>query len=159
MKKIFKNSIVALWLSAVLVASTGFSVHTTYCFCLNQYETSLFETAHACPKTHEDEATTTPLHPCCKRALALKNAKEGNEKKESCTKKTIKFVKVELKSLELKKTALPKIVFIKVLVPTFIPIFTQKHISNYLSIPLIADRAPPQYFGRQLLNFIQVYRI
>jgi hypothetical protein len=158
-KKAVKNSIVTLWLFAVLVASTGFSVHTTYCFCLNQYETSLFETAHACPKIHEEDASTAHLHPCCKRALALKKAKEGCDKKEGCTQKTTKFVKADLKSLEFKKTALPKIVFIKVLVPILIPAFTQKYTSNYLSIPLIADRAPPQYFGRQLLNFIQVYRI
>jgi hypothetical protein len=158
-KNVLKNSIVALWLVAVLVASTGFSLHTTYCFCLNQYEISFFETAHACKKTHEDDVSTAHLHPCCKKALALKKAKECGEKQGGCTKTTIKFVKADLKCLEFKKTALPKIAFISVLEPMPDPVFSQKQLSNYASIPMIADRAPPQYYGRQLLNFIQVYRI
>jgi hypothetical protein len=158
-KNVFKNSIVALWLVAVLVASTGFSLHTTYCFCMNQYDTSLFEKAHACPKTHEDEAATALMHPCCKKALALKKAQACSEKQDGCTKKTTTFVKADLKFLELKKTELPKIAFIRDLEPTFLPVFAQKTLSNYALIPIVADRAPPQYFGRQLLNFIQVYRI
>jgi hypothetical protein len=158
-KNVFKNSIVALWLLAVLVASTGFSVHTTYCFCMNQYESSLFETNHACKKTQVDDASTAHLHDCCKKALALKKAKECSEKKDGCTKTTTKFVKADLKSLEFKKTGLPKMVFVSVLEPTFSPVFSQKQLSNYASFPTIADRAPPQYFGRALLNFIQVYRI
>ena len=159
MKNVFKNSIVALWLVAVLVASTGFSLHTTYCFCMNQYETSLFETAHACKKTHEDDASTAHLHPCCKKALALKKAQACGEKQDGCTKKTTTFVKADLKFLEFKKTKLPEIAFIRVSLPTFLPVFYQKTLSNYASTPIVADRAPPQYFGRQLLNFIQVYRI
>jgi hypothetical protein len=158
-KKVLKNSIVALWLVAVLVASTGFSLHTTYCFCMNQYETSLFETEHACKKQQQDDAATANLHPCCKRALALKKAKECGEKQGGCTKKTIKFVKADLKFLEFKKTELPEIAFIAVLEPSFRAVFAQKQLSNYAAIPTIADRAPPQYYGRQLLNFIQVYRL
>jgi hypothetical protein len=158
-KNVFKNSIVVLWIVAVLVASTGFSLHTTYCFCMNQYETSLFQTTHACKKTHEDDADTAHLHPCCKKALALKKAKECSEKQGGCTKTTIKLVKADLKFLELKKTALPKIAFESVLTPTLSIVFFEKTLSNYASIPRIADRAPPQLYGRQLLNFIQVYRI
>jgi hypothetical protein len=152
-KNVFKNSIVTLWLVAVLVASTGFSLHTTYCFCMNQYETSLFETAHACKKTHEDDTSTAHLHPCCKKA------KECGVNQGSCTKTTTKFVKADLKCLEFKKTELPKIAFVSVLEPLFVPVFPEKNLSNYASIPMIADRAPPQYYGRQLLNFIQVYRL
>ena len=159
MKNVFKNSIVALWLVAVLVASTGLSFHTTYCFCLNQYETSIFETAHACKKTHEDDGSTAHLHPCCKKALALKKAKECTENQGGCTKTTTKFVKADLKCLEFKKTELPKIAFSGVLDSLFLPVFSEKNLSNYASIPMIAERAPPQYYGRQLLNFIQVYRI
>jgi hypothetical protein len=158
-KNVFKNSIVALWLVAVLVASTGFSLHTTYCFCLNQYETSLFETAHACKKTHEDDASTANLHPCCKKALALKKAKACSENQGGCTHTTTKFVKADLKCLEFKKTELPKIAFMSVLEPMPVTVFSQKQLSNYAPIPMIAERAPPQYSGRQLLNFIQVYRI
>jgi hypothetical protein len=158
-KNVFKNSIVALWLSAVLVASTGFSVHTTYCFCMNQYETSLFETAHACKKTHEADASTAHLHDCCKKALALKKAKECSEKKDGCTKTTTKFVKADLKFLEFKKTEFPKIAFVSALLPTIAPVFFSEYLSNYLTFPIIADRAPPHLYGRQLLNFIQVYRI
>ena len=159
----FKNSIVALWLVAVLVGSTGFSLHTTYCFCMNQSETSLFETTHACKKQHEDAALTTSktahLHPCCKRALAEKKAQECAEKQGGCTKTTIKFVKADLKCLEFKKTDLPEIKFISVSTPPFIAVFSQKTVPNYAPIPQIIDDGPPQYSGRQLLNFIQVYRI
>jgi hypothetical protein len=126
---------------------------------MNQYETSLFETTHACKKTHEDDASTANLHPCCKKALALKKAKECGENQRGCTKTTIKFVKADLKCLEFKKTELPKITFLSDLQPRFVPVFSQKHLSNYASISRVADRAPPQYFGRQLLNFIQVYRL
>ena len=159
MKNLFKNSIVALWLVAVLVGSTGFSLHTTYCFCMNQYETSLFETTHACKKQHEDAAETTPLHPCCKRALAEKKAQECAEKQGGCTKTTIKFVKADLKCLEFKKTDLPEITFISVSAYSFIAVFSPKTVSNYAIPSKIIDDGPPQYSGRQLLNFIQVYRI
>jgi hypothetical protein len=158
-KNVFKNSIVALWMVAVLVASTGFSLHTTYCFCMNQYETSLFEKAHACKKTHEDDADLAGLHPCCKKARALKKAQECGEKQGGCTKTTIKFVKADLKFIEFKKTVLPKITIESVPTPMFSTVFLGKILSNYASIPRIADRAPPQLYGRQLLNFIQVYRI
>jgi hypothetical protein len=126
---------------------------------MNQYDTSLFEKAHTCPKTHEDEAATAPLHPCCKKALALKKAQACGEKQDGCTKKTTTFVKADLKFLEFKKTELPKIAFISVWDPTFAPVFAQKQGDNYASFPMVADSAPPQYSGRQLLNFIQVYRI
>ena len=163
MKNLFKNSIVALWLVAVLVGSTGFSLHTTYCFCMNQSETSLFETTHACKKQHEDATVTTAetahLHPCCKRALAEKKAQECAEKQGGCTKTTIKFVKADLKCLEFKKTDLPEITFISVPAHPFIAVFSPKTLSNYAAIPKIIDDGPPQYSGRQLLNFIQVYRI
>jgi hypothetical protein len=158
-KNIFKNSIVALWLVAVLVASTGFSLHTTYCFCMNEYETSLFSKKHACLKIHEDEAATAHLHPCCKKALALKKEQVCGKEQDDCTKKTTTFVKADLKFLEFKKTELPKIAFLSVFEPSLIPVFAQKQVFNYASFPILADRAPPQYYGRQLLNFIQVYRI
>ena len=159
MKNIVKNSIVALWLVAVLVASTGFSLHTTYCFCMNQYETSLFTTQQTCQKSHEDGAEMVALHPCCKKALAFKKAKECNEKKGGCTQKTTKFVKADLKFLELKKTERPTIAFEAVLKTPFSPVFSPKIVANYAALPILVDRAPPQYFGRRLLNFIQVYRI
>jgi hypothetical protein len=126
---------------------------------MNQYDTSLFEKNHACTKKHEDEAATALMHPCCKKALALKKAQACGEKQDGCTKKTTTFVKADLKFLEFKKTELPKIAFISVLEPTFLPVFSQKALSNYAPIAIRADRAPPPYSGRQLLNLIQVYRI
>ena len=159
MKNIVKNSIVALWLVAVLVASTGFSLHTTYCFCMNQYETSLFTTEHACQKSHEDDADMVGLHPCCKKALALKKAKECNQKQGGCTQKTTKFVKADLKCLEFQETELSNTVFEAVLKSPFRFVFSPKTVANYAIFPIIADRVPPQYFGRWLLNFIQVYRL
>jgi hypothetical protein len=159
MKNIIKNSIVALWLVAVLVSSTGFSLHTTYCFCMNQYETSLFTTEHACQKSHDNDADMVGLHACCKKALALKKAKECGEKQGGCTKKTTKFVKADLKFLEFKKTELPNIAFEAILKTPFFPIFSPKTATNYADFPILVDRAPPQYFGRWLLNFIQVYRL
>lgn len=166
MKNIVKNSIVAVWLAAVLVASTGFSLHTTYCFCMNQYDISLFETTHACKKQTQEDAATANLHPCCKRALALKKAKQCTEnadncakKQGDCTHKTTKFVKADLEFLEFKKTELPKIAYIAVLNKAITAVFSPKTLSNYAAFPKIADRAPPQYYGRRLLNFIQVYRL
>ena len=159
MKNIVKNSIVALWLVAVLVSSTGFSLHTTYCFCMNQYQTSLFTTEHACQKSHEDNADMVGLHPCCKKALALKKANECNQKQGGCTQKTTKFVKADLKFLEFKKTELPNLAFEAVLKTLSLSVFSPKIVANYAALPIIAERAPPQYYGRQLLNFIQVYRL
>ena len=126
---------------------------------MNQYETSLFETAHACKKQHEDAAQTTHLHPCCKRALAEKKARECAEKQGGCTKTTIKFVKADLKYLEFKKTDLPEIKFISVSAHLSTAVFSLKTLSNYAAILQIIDSRPPQYSGRRLLNFIQVYRI
>lgn len=99
------------------------------------------------------------LHACCKKALALKKAKECGEKQGGCTKKTTKFVKADLKFLEFKKMELPNIAFEAVLETPFFPIFSTKTAANYAALPTLVDRAPPQYFGRWLLNFIQVYRL
>jgi hypothetical protein len=134
---------------------------------MNQYETSLFETSHACQKQHEDAAEKTELtaaetahlHPCCKRALALKKAQACADKQGNCTQKTVKFVKADLKFLEFKQTPLPKIAFIAVVPMPFFSVFSPKTLPNYPPITQIADDAPPQYAGRALLNFIQVYRI
>ena len=147
MKNLFKNSIIALWVVAILVGSTGFSLHTTYCFCMNQSETSLFETTHACKKQYEDAAETAHLHPCCKRALAEKKARECAEKQGGCTKTTIKFVKADLKCLEFKKTDLPEIKFIAIPAHLYIAVFSPKTLlSNYAIPSKIIDDGPPQYF-------------
>jgi hypothetical protein len=136
----------------------GFSVNTLYCFCMNQHETSLFNIEHTCKNAvdhdYDEDLKDMPL--CCKKAMACEKEKKHNE--SGCTKKEKKFFKANLKYLEIKKAHLVDIQCV-------MPILLKKN-TSFLSIkPSISHhtsyinyRPPPQYFGRNLLNFIQVYR-
>jgi hypothetical protein len=125
---------------------------------MNQYEASLFNIEHTCKNavSHEDDEDLKDMPPCCKKAMAC--AKEKQHEESGCTKKEKKFFKANLKYLEIKKSELVDIQWVKtdVRCTTFdVPptISYIKHQASYINY-----RPPPQYFGRNLLNFIQVYR-
>ncbi len=152
MKNSIKNSVVGFLIGIVLVASMGFSVNTLYCFCMGQYEVSFFDIEHQCAKQHVEEET----HACCKKLKA--HCSKPTKPDHDCAKKNKKFFKADLKFTELSKIELPKqplfIVFSTFNTPHYTYSFS-KIIPFQAQIP---TRPPPQYFGRQLLNFIQVYR-
>ena len=144
-------------ISIVLVSTMGFSVNTLYCYCTGQYETSLANIEHHCTKIQEDE-DLSKLHPCCRKArlAACEKMKKEHDEKD-CTKREKKFCKADLKFLEITKTEVPQ--------PSFVWVKSLKITPTYFSIAKIQNlkseiptRPPPQYFGRFLLNFIQVYR-
>lgn len=158
MKSILKNITVAFLLIVISVSTMGFSVNTLYCFCMNQYEASLFNIEHTCKNAvnHDDNEDLKDLSPCCKKALACEKVKKHEE--GGCTKKEKKFFKANLKYLEIKKVELVDIQWV-------MPIFSKINTLFVSTIPHIVNqksyvnyRPPPQYFGRNLLNFIQVYR-
>jgi hypothetical protein len=136
----------------------GFSVNTLYCFCKNQYQASLFNIELPCQNAnaYEEDEDLKDMPPCCKKALAC--AKEKQHEASGCTKKEKKLFKANLKYLEIKKAQLIDIQWVKTdvrylmydVLPTLSYIVHQTSYINY--------RPPPQYFGRNLLNFIQVYR-
>jgi hypothetical protein len=125
---------------------------------MNQYEASLFNIEHTCKNAvdHEEDEDLKDMPPCCKKAMACE--KEKKHKESGCTKKEKKFFKANLKYLEIKKSELVDIQWVmpflsKINTPfvsTAPYVVHQKSYINY--------RPPPQYFGRHLLNFIQVYR-
>jgi hypothetical protein len=162
LKSTFKNIAVGFFISIMMISTMGFSVNTLYCYCMGQYEMSLFNIEHHCNKPHgkavesekEDEDYVKTFHPCCQKALACAK-KEAS--KDDCTKREKKFFKADLKFLEFQKTELPQPLYFIVEKPFFNhKRFCIAEIKNPKSqIPV---RPPPQYYGRFLLNFIQVYR-
>ena len=141
----------------MMISTMGFSVNTLYCYCMGQYEMSLFDIQHHCDKPHkkakEDNDFIKTLPSCCQKAKACFK-KEAT--KEDCTKREKKFFKADLKFLEFQKTELPQPIFVVVEKPLFNNyFFSYSEILNQK--PEIPTRPPPQYFGRFLLNFLQVY--
>jgi hypothetical protein len=125
---------------------------------MGQYEVSLFEIEHHCNKKHnkddENEDSIKSLPICCQKALV--KAKKADSK-DDCSKHEKKYVKANLKFLEFQKTELPQPKFVIIEKPVFNKYnFLVATIHNPQST--IPTRPPPQYFGRFLLNFIQVYR-
>jgi hypothetical protein len=159
LKSILKNITVAFLLIVISISTMGFSVNTLYCFCMNQYEASLFNIEHTCKNavSHEDDEALKEMPPCCKKAMAC--AKEKQHAESGCTKKEKKFFKANLKYLEIKKPELVDIQWVKTDVRCLMcdvrTLYTSYivHQTSYINY-----RPPPQYFGRHLLNFIQVYR-
>ncbi len=157
MLRILKNIAVGFFISLMMISTMGFSVNTLYCYCMGQYEMSLFDIQHHCNKPHnkakKDDDFIKTLSPCCQKARAC-SKKEAS--KEDCTKREKKFFKADLKFLEFQKTELSQPLFV-VEKPVFNNYsFSYSEILNPKS--KIPTRPPPQYFGRFLLNFIQVYR-
>lgn len=150
-----------MWLVVVMMVSTmGISVNTLYCFCKGKYEASLFKIDHHCDSIHEGNDAEDPdladLPPCCKKAMACHKT---DAEKDGCTKRDTKLVKADLKFLEIKKEELPDIQwFIADIAIEPRAFFYTKNLKNWTLKFDLPTRPPPQYFGRKLLNFIQVYR-
>jgi replication initiation and membrane attachment protein DnaB len=125
---------------------------------MNQYEASLFNIEHTCKNAidHDDYEDLKDMPPCCRKAMACE--KEKKHKESGCTKKEKKFFKANLKYLEIKKSELVDIQWVMPFLPKINKGFisTKPSIAHQLSY--VNYRPPPQYFGRNLLNFIQVYR-
>ena len=157
MKKTVKNSIVFFLVGIVAFSTMGVSVNTLYCFCTGEREVSVFEIEYVCKKTHDDDTAEIKfrkLPPCCQKALACHKA----DGKKDCTKKSKTYLKADLKFLKTAKAAAPNdLVFIAVqdgAAPVFDAVFS---FQTKIQLPA-ADRAPPRRSGRDLLNFIQIYR-
>ena len=145
----------------MMISTMGFSVNTLYCYCMGQYEMSLFNIEHHCNKQHnrteEDDDFIKTLPPCCQKARTC-SKKEAT--KDHCTKREKKFFKADLKFLEFQKTELPQPIF--VVVENLVFSNNQYNRFAFSEIqnpkPEIPISPPPPYFGRFLLIFIQVYR-
>ena len=146
-----------------MLSTMGLSVNTVYCLCTGTTEISLVETEHEC-KEKPSESAQLPegfydLPPCCQKAIKKEACSKVSKNEQDCTKKTKKIFKADLKFLEIKKTELPTIELLAV-VPSasfpeiFMPTFDRLNLQS----EALPRPPPPQYFGRKLLNFIQVYR-
>ena len=160
LKNSVKHIAVAYLIAIISISTMGVSVNSLYCFCTGETKVSVFEIQHICTK-EPSESTQLPegfsdLPPCCQ--VAIKKAACHNHEHD-CTKKTKKHIKADLKFVELKKTELPNIELV-----AFVPsVMFSKIISPKFDLQNVRNETlprppPPQYFGRKLLNFIQVYR-
>lgn len=157
MKSICKNITVGFLVVVMLVSTMGFSINTMYCFCMGEYEVSLFEIDHTCQKEEPLDPEIAKLPPCCQKAMLA--CHKPTKEHQGCEKHEKKYLKADLKFLEFSKNELPKPPFFAIQPSYQYPFFTTSKVSFISEIqPKIADRAPPQYYGRKLLNFIQVYR-
>lgn len=143
----------------------GVSVNSVYCFCTGETKISLVEIEDDCDKK-PSESTPLPegfsdLPPCCQKAIkkAACSKMGHSHNDQDCTKKAKKLFKADLKFLEIKKTELPNIELLAVLPSTSFPeTFIPKFDRINLQSETLPRPPPPQYWGRKLLNFIQVYR-
>ena len=141
----------------------GLSVNTVYCLCTGETKISLVDIDDNCDKK-PSESTPLPegfynLPPCCQSAIKKEAYSKIGKNDHDCTKKTKKLFKADLKFLEIKKTELPNIELLAVVpLASFPKIFTPIFDRLNLQSEALPRPPPPQYFGRKLLNFIQVYR-
>ena len=156
MKSILKNITAGFLIVVILISTMGFSVNTMYCLCMDQYKASLFEIDDTCKEEESNAHEMAQLPPCCQKAMTCH---EPIKEHKDCSKHDKKYVKADLKFLEFQKNELPKAPVFDVLVSFDYNFYFTSKITFLSDIqPLVADRAPPQYYGRKLLNFIQVYR-
>lgn len=146
-----------------MISTMGLSANSVYCFCTGETKISLVEIEDDCDKK-PSESTPLPegfsdLPPCCQEALMKSTCTKVGQSDQDCTKKTKKLFKADLKFLEIKKTELPGIELLAV-VPTasFPTTFPPKFDLINLQTEALPRPPPPLYWGRKLLNFIQVYR-
>ncbi|MBL7817704.1 MAG: hypothetical protein JNL70_22040 [Saprospiraceae bacterium] len=164
MKNSVKHITVGFLIAIVLFSTMGLSVNTLYCFCTGKSETSLFDIAHQCEKEPSENALQLPegfynMHPCCQKAIKDALCKKTGHDNHDCTKKTKKHLKADLKFLEIKKSELPTIELLAIQPQHNTPLFSEVKIEAYCPITQALPRPPPpQYSGRDRLNFLQVYR-
>ena len=152
-----------------MFSSMGVAVHTLYCFCKKESKVSFFDIQHNCKDKHTPPSVSAPTektHSCCskKKACHKPQTADNNTAKTTCndrdcTKKEVKIVKAELVFLETEKQKFAEYTAFNPYFPTKNPIFL--HFSDYVSQVTCAvqpSRPPPQYAGRDRLNFIQTYR-
>ncbi len=163
MKNSIKHIAITFLIAIVMFSTMGLSVNTVYCLCTGETKISLVEIEDNCDKK-PSESTPLPkgfynLPPCCQNAIKKAACSKEGKKDHDCTKKTKKIYKADLKFLEIKKTELPTIELLAVTpLASFPEIFTPIFDRLNLQSEALPRPPPPQYFGRKLLNFIQVYR-
>ena len=160
-KNFVKHITVAFLVAIISISTMGVSVNTLYCLCTGARHASFFDIDHKCEKEPSESVTHSEgfsdLAPCCQKALK-KAACEKHEK--DCTKKTKKRIKADLKFLEIKKTEVPTFeLFAEVpVIHHFSENYALKFEFPTAKSETLPRPPPPQYWGRKLLNFIQVYR-
>ncbi len=141
----------------------GVSVNSMYCFCTGETKISLVEIIDECDKK-PSESNALPegfynMPPCCQNYIKKEVRSKIGHNEHDCTKKLKKLIKADLKFLEIKKTELPNIELLAILPSASFPeIFGSHFDRKNLQSETLPRPPPPQYFGRKLLNFLQVYR-
>ena len=124
---------------------------------MGEYEVSLFEIDHKCEKEELIDPEIAKLSPCCQKAMLA--CHKPTKEHKGCAKHEKKYLKADLKFLEFSKNEMPKAPVFDIQPSIQHSFYTSSRVYFISEIqPIIADRAPPQYYGRKLLNFIQVYR-
>ncbi len=146
-----------------MFSTMGLSVNTVFCLCTGETKISFIDLDDNCDKK-PSESISLPegfynLPLCCQNAIKKEACSKIGKNDHDCTKKTKKIFKADLKFLEIKKTELPTIELLAVaplasFPKTFMPTFDRLNLQS----EALPRPPPPQYFGRKLLNFIQVYR-
>ncbi len=86
-----------LWMSALLVATTGVSVHQIYCYCVGETTLSLFSASSTC---HDIPASPESVADCCLNLPQKKPACcAADANKNDCTRETTQFVQLKTEFL------------------------------------------------------------
>lgn len=163
MKNSVKHIIVAFLIVIVMISTMGVSANSVYCLCTGETKISLVEIEDDCNKKPSESAPLpegfSDLPTCCQKGIKKEICSKMGHKDHDCTKKTKKLFKADLKFLEIKKTELPRFELFAVVPTASFPMtFSPKFDLINLQKETLPRPPPPQYWGRKLLNFIQVYR-
>ena len=164
LKNSVKHITVTFLIAIVMFSTMGISVNTLYCFCTGESQASLFEIEHKCGKEPSESAQLpegfSDLPPCCQKAIKKAACAKGKHNDHDCTKKSKKRIKADLKFLEIKKTEPPvfELYAVEPVFTSFNERFSPKFDCSNTKSETLPRPPPPQYYGRKLLNFIQVYR-
>ncbi len=163
MKNSVKHITITFLIAIVMISTMGVSANSVYCLCTGETKISLIEIEDNCDKK-PSESTPLPegfsdLPLCCQKAIKKGSYSKMGHNDHDCTKKTKKLFKADLKFLEIKKTELPNIELLAVVpAASFSTTSPPKFDLINLQTEALPRPPPPQYWGRKLLNFIQVYR-
>ncbi|MCC7244139.1 MAG: hypothetical protein IT269_00550 [Saprospiraceae bacterium] len=130
-----------VWMSALLVATTGVSIHQIYCYCIGETTLSLFNASHGCKK---DLASTED---CCQKTTKSDNASccsVENKRDGDCTRKTTQFVQLKTEFLA-EKWSSPELTSAIVDDATLLPPFTfnAADAESTLAILPVFPKPPP----------------
>ena len=141
-----KRIFIAIWVSALLIATFGVSVEQVYCYCTGKTRMAWMVEDMGCQRTAS--ATTVKTQSCCAKKKTA-HAKCHKENKQGCTKRTTYVFQLkteyEVAQPEFKKLDVPVFELPAAVLPAFL--FALPRIEKEV---YAANDLPPPLSGRAI---------